>query len=120
MDGLTVGVVASSRKEHERRLPLHPRHLHEIDPKLRGRILLEEGYGEPFQVSDAELSGLVGGLLPRERLFEEADAVILPKPVAEDVAAMREEARVTAIEARKKSLSDPMPVPDREEERVYA
>src|SRR5215213_5359392 len=39
---------------------------------------------------------------------------------AEDVAAMREEARVTAIEARKKSLSDPMPVPDREEERVYA
>ena len=90
MDGLTVGVVASSRKEHERRLPLHPRHLHEIDPKLRGRILLEEGYGEAFQVSDAELAGLVGGLLPRERLFEEADAVILPKPVAEDVAAMRE------------------------------
>jgi TPP-dependent pyruvate/acetoin dehydrogenase alpha subunit len=39
---------------------------------------------------------------------------------AEEVAAMREEARATAIEARKKSLSDPMPVPDREEERVYA
>jgi TPP-dependent pyruvate/acetoin dehydrogenase alpha subunit len=39
---------------------------------------------------------------------------------AEEVAAMREEARVKAIEARKKSLSDPMPVPDREEERVYA
>jgi pyruvate dehydrogenase E1 component alpha subunit len=39
---------------------------------------------------------------------------------AEDIAAMREEARVKAIEARKKSLSDPMPVPDREEERVYA
>ena len=27
---------------------------------------------------------------------------------------------VKAIEARKKSLGDPMPVPDREEERVYA
>jgi len=90
VDGLTVGVVASSRKEHERRLPLHPRHLGEIDPKLRGRILLEQGYGETFQVSDTELAGQVGGLLPRERLFEEADAVILPKPVADDLAAMRE------------------------------
>ena len=39
---------------------------------------------------------------------------------AEEIAAMRDEARAKAIEARKKSLSDPMPVPDREEERVYA
>lgn len=39
---------------------------------------------------------------------------------AEEVAAMREEARQKAIEARRTSLADPMPVPDREEERVYA
>jgi TPP-dependent pyruvate/acetoin dehydrogenase alpha subunit len=39
---------------------------------------------------------------------------------ADEVAGMRDEARRIAIEARKKSLSDPMPVPDREEERVYA
>jgi pyruvate dehydrogenase E1 component alpha subunit len=38
----------------------------------------------------------------------------------EDIARMREVARQIAIEARKKSLSDPMPVPDGEEERVYA
>jgi TPP-dependent pyruvate/acetoin dehydrogenase alpha subunit len=38
----------------------------------------------------------------------------------EEIAAMREDARRQAIEARKKSLSDPMPTPDREEERVYA
>ena len=38
----------------------------------------------------------------------------------EEIAGMRDEARRLAIEARKKSLSDPMPVPDREEERVYA
>jgi pyruvate dehydrogenase E1 component alpha subunit len=36
------------------------------------------------------------------------------------IADIREDARRQAIEARKKSLSDPMPVPDREEERVYA
>jgi TPP-dependent pyruvate/acetoin dehydrogenase alpha subunit len=38
----------------------------------------------------------------------------------EDVDALRQEARQIAIEARKKALSDPMPVPDHEEERVYA
>ena len=38
----------------------------------------------------------------------------------QDIADMRDEARKKAIDARKKSLSDPMPVPDREEERVYA
>ena len=38
----------------------------------------------------------------------------------EDIAAMRETARKKAIDARKKALSDPMPVPEKEEERVYA
>lgn len=87
---MTIGVVASSGKENERRLALHPRHLGEIDREVRRRILLEEGYGELFEVSDEELAGRVGGLLPRGRVLAEADAVILPKPVAEDVAAMRE------------------------------
>jgi TPP-dependent pyruvate/acetoin dehydrogenase alpha subunit len=39
---------------------------------------------------------------------------------ADEVAAMREEARQQGIQARKKSLSDPMPQPDNEEARVYA
>jgi TPP-dependent pyruvate/acetoin dehydrogenase alpha subunit len=39
---------------------------------------------------------------------------------ADEVQKMRDEARQIGIEARKKSLSDPMPVPDNEEERVYA
>jgi TPP-dependent pyruvate/acetoin dehydrogenase alpha subunit len=38
----------------------------------------------------------------------------------EEIAAMREEARRKGIEARKKALADPTPVPDNEEERVYA
>jgi len=39
---------------------------------------------------------------------------------AEDIIAMRDEARRAGIDARKKALSDPMPQPDNEEERVYA
>jgi alanine dehydrogenase len=89
VDEITLGVVATSRKEHERRLPLHPRQLAEIDPRLRARIRLERGYGEPFQVPDSELAALVGGVLPRDRLIADSDIVLLPKPTAEDVVAMR-------------------------------
>jgi pyruvate dehydrogenase E1 component alpha subunit len=39
---------------------------------------------------------------------------------ADDITAMREEARRAGIDARKKALSDPTPGPDNEEERVYA
>jgi len=39
---------------------------------------------------------------------------------AEEVTAIRDDARKKAIDARKKALSDPMPQPDHEEERVYA
>ena len=90
MDDVTLGVVASSRKEQELRLAIHPAHVGEIDPELRRRIFLEEGYGERFQMADDELAGLVGGLWPRERLVEEASILAIPKPTTDDVAAMRE------------------------------
>ena len=48
MEQLSVGIIARSRKESERRLAIHPRHLERIEPELRGRVLLETGYGEPF------------------------------------------------------------------------
>ena len=90
MDQLSVGIIARSRKESERRLAIHPRHLERIEPGLRGRVLLETGYGEPFGMPDEQLRPLVGGLHPRERLFADADVILLPKPVPQDLAEMRE------------------------------
>jgi alanine dehydrogenase len=84
----TLGVVRTSRKPDEHRLPIHPAHVARIDPALRERILLEEGYGERFGVTDEELAPLVAGLLPRDRLLAESDIVLLPKPQASDLAAM--------------------------------
>ena len=49
---LTLGVVAHSRKENERRLPIHPMHFQRIDADLREHIYLENGYGESFGVTD--------------------------------------------------------------------
>jgi len=88
MPELSLGVIGTSRKRDEHRLPIHPRHLGRIDPDLRRRIFLERGYGERFGVSDAQLAPEVGGLRSRAELLEECDVAALPKPLPEDLAAL--------------------------------
>ncbi|WP_395940321.1 N(5)-(carboxyethyl)ornithine synthase [Arthrobacter sp. U41] len=90
MNLLTLGVLASTRKPDERRLPIHPLHLDRIAPELRQQMMLEEGYGERFGVADAQLAPLVGRIVPRAQLLAEADVVLLPKPQPEDLAELRD------------------------------
>jgi alanine dehydrogenase len=87
---LSLGLVSRSRKENERRLPIHPRHLERLDPALRGQVFLEHGYGEDFGVSDEQLRPLVGGIRTRKQLVDECDVIMLPKPLAPDVAELRD------------------------------
>ena len=90
MDELSLGVISRSRKEHERRLAIHPLHVGRIDADLRERIYLEHGYGERFGVTDEQLASCVAGLRSREELLAECDVILLPKPQAQDLAQMRE------------------------------
>jgi len=87
---LTLGVLATTRKADERRLPIHPRHLERIDEPLRRRMTLEYGYGERFGVTDAELSALVGALGTREQVIASSDVVLLPKPQPDDLRDLRD------------------------------
>lgn len=89
MDQLSLGVMSRSRKENERRLPIHPLHFERIEADLRGRIYLERGYGERFGVPDEQLAPWVAGLRPREQLIADCDVIVLPKPLAEDLAELR-------------------------------
>jgi alanine dehydrogenase len=89
VDLLSAGVVATSLKPDERRLPIHPAHIERISPPVRERLFLERGYGERFGVSDEQLEPLVGGLRPRDELLAQSDVVILPKPLTEDLEALR-------------------------------
>ncbi|MEZ0064423.1 alanine dehydrogenase [Streptacidiphilus sp. MAP12-20] len=82
--------MARSGKENEHRLPIHPAHFERIDLDLRGRIHLEQGYGERFGVSDEQLSPLVAGLLPRAELIAQCDIVLMAKPMPEDVDELRD------------------------------
>ena len=89
MDQLSLGVISRSRKEHERRLAIHPLHVGRIDAGLRERIYLERGYGEHFGVPDEQLAPQVAGLRSRGELMADCDVILLPKPQHEDVAGLR-------------------------------
>lgn len=87
---LTLGVIGTSRKPDERRVPMHPGHLERIPADLRARMILEEGYGERFGVSDDDLRVLVGELAPRAAVLAAAEVVLLPKPQHADLLEMRD------------------------------
>jgi len=86
---LRLGVLGRSSKENEHRLPLHPDHLALLDPELAARLVLEEGYGEKFGRSDADLAPFVGGIATRPEILEQCDVIVLLKPQLEEVAALR-------------------------------
>ncbi|WP_183095282.1 N(5)-(carboxyethyl)ornithine synthase [Nocardioides stalactiti] len=85
---LTLGVVGSSAKENEHRLPLHPEHLPLLDPDLRAQITLEHGYAARFGISDGALAEHVAGFATREEILARSEVVLLPKPQLADVAAL--------------------------------
>ncbi|MET8678003.1 N(5)-(carboxyethyl)ornithine synthase [Streptomyces sp. NPDC004647] len=90
MHQLKLGVLSESRKENERRLPIHPSHFERIDADLRGRIYLEYGYGVRFGIPDERLVPFVAGFRSREQLIAECDIILLAKPLPEDLAELRE------------------------------
>jgi len=85
-----VGVIGTSRKIDERRFPIHPEHLSRIPAELRAKLVFEQGYGEPFGISDAEIAALTGGVASRHELLADIGTVIIAKPVLEDLQELRE------------------------------
>jgi alanine dehydrogenase len=90
MGQLSLGVLATSSKENEFRLPVHPQHFDRIDADLRARMFLERGYGQRYGVSDDHLAPHVAGILSREKVIAATDVVLLPKPTIGDLAELRE------------------------------
>jgi alanine dehydrogenase len=87
---LTLGVLATSAKPDERRLPLHPARLDRIPAELRERIVLETGYGSRFGATDDALRPLVGRIASRADVIASSDIVVLPKPQPADLDDLRD------------------------------
>ncbi len=87
---LTLGVLANSSMENERRLPIHPRHLDRIDADIRARMIVERGYGTDFQLEPGYIEARVGRVADRAEVLASADVLLLPKPQLADVAEIAE------------------------------
>lgn len=90
MSELTIGVIGTSRKTDERRYPIHPDHLKRIPEQLRKQLIFEQGYGEAFNVSDAQIAALTAGVASRSDILTQIGTVIIAKPVLADLQELRE------------------------------
>lgn len=89
-NGLSLGVIATSQKTDERRLPIHPMHFERIEERFRKRMMVETGYGLACGIEDEQLAPLVGKIASRSEIMKTADIVLLPKPQHADLEEMRE------------------------------
>jgi alanine dehydrogenase len=85
MSKLNLGIIGTSKKIDERRVPIHPEHLRRLPESVRRQLVFEEGYGERFELTDAEIAEQSGGIATRHELLAELGAVILNKPMLADL-----------------------------------
>jgi alanine dehydrogenase len=90
MSEFTFGVIGTSRKEDERRIPIHPEHLPRLPEHIRRQLIFEEGYGAPFGMEDSEIAAQTRGIATRHELLADIGNVIIPKPVLADLRELRE------------------------------
>lgn len=90
MSKLIVGVIGTSRKEDERRFPLHPKHFSRIPEALRRQLIFETGYGDAFGMTDSEIASQTGGVATRHELLADIGTVIVAKPLLADLMELKE------------------------------
>ena len=90
MSKLTFGVIGTSKKEDEQRIPIHPEHLPRLPEQIRRQLIFEEGYGAPFGIADTEIAAQTGGVATRHEILANIGNVIIPKPVLADLQELRE------------------------------
>ncbi len=90
MSVLAFGVIGTSKKEDEQRIPIHPEHFPRLSEKIRRQLIFEEGYGSPFGIGDSEIAAQTGGTATRHQILADIGNVILTKPVLSDFQELRE------------------------------
>ena len=90
MSKLKFGVIGTSRKKDEQRIPIHPEHLTRLPEEIRRQLIFEEGYGKAFGITDKEMAGQSGGVSTRHEILADIGNVILAKPTNADFEELRE------------------------------
>lgn len=87
---LKMGVIGTSKKEDERRVPIHPEHLNRLPENIRKQLIFEKGYGAPFNIDDEEISNQTGGVATRSEILSDIGDVIIAKPVLSDLKGLKD------------------------------
>ena len=91
MTKLEFGVIGTSRKETEQRLPIHPDHISKIPKEIREQLVFEIGYGKSIGISDEKIASLTGGVASREDILKNIGNIILAKPVLQDLVDIKDD-----------------------------
>jgi alanine dehydrogenase len=87
---LTMGVIGTSKKEDERRIPIHPDHFGRLPENTLRQLIFEKGYGAPFNIDDDEIKERTGGIASRDEILSDIGAAIIAKPILSDLKALKE------------------------------
>ena len=87
---MITAVFKTSLKENEKRIPIHPSHIERLDGKILKQLIFERGYGIDYGYSDMQLETMGCKFASRDDLFNKANILILPKPLAADLEQMLE------------------------------
>jgi alanine dehydrogenase len=87
---MKMGVIGTSKKEDERRVPIHPEHLERLPEFIRKQLIFEKGYGAPFNIDDEEITELTGGTAARSDILTDIGSVIIAKPILSDLKELKE------------------------------
>ena len=79
-----MGVIGTSRKVDERRVPIHPEHFERLPEHIRKHLIFEKGYGKPFNISDEQIAEQTGGIAERSEILQDLGCAIIAKPILSD------------------------------------
>ncbi|SHJ55672.1 Alanine dehydrogenase [Reichenbachiella agariperforans] len=85
-----MGVIGTSKKEDERRVPIHPEHLNRLPENIRKKLIFEKGYGKPFNIDDEVIAKQTGGIASRSEILSDIGSVIIAKPILADLKELKE------------------------------
>ncbi|WNH07837.1 N(5)-(carboxyethyl)ornithine synthase [Thalassobellus suaedae] len=87
---LSMGVIGTSKKQDERRVPIHPEHLNRLPDNIRKQLIFEKGYGKPFNISDETIKKQTGGIASRKDILSNIGSAIIAKPILSDLEELKE------------------------------
>ncbi|MBE3142802.1 MAG: hypothetical protein IMZ61_02625 [Planctomycetes bacterium] len=86
---MKLGIIRTSSKENEHRVPVYPDHLPRYPEALCKLMFFEKDYGKDFGLSDDYFLEHNANIATRNELFSTCDILVLPKPVPEDLSRMK-------------------------------